>query len=95
MSKKVIKLINNEHENSKVALKKACDATSVDICTYIDTGNCTKHAEDRCQKDYDGCSAYAVDVCSTDYASCEKGATDYCSAMDLEACTGAGAEDII
>ena len=94
MSKKVIKLINNECVNSKLASEKACDATSIDSCLYMDYGECIIHSEDTCRKDYDGCKEYAMDVCSTDYASCEDGATDYCSATDLELCTGAGAEDI-
>ena len=93
MSKKVIKLINNERENSKLALEKACDTTSIDSCLYEDHDECVKHSEDTCRKDYAGCRTYAIDVCITDYASCAEGATDHCASFDTDLCIGPGTED--
>ena len=87
MSKKLIKLINNERMNLSIKSKKAvddnalCKPDSVDICTYIDNA---------------ACSTYATDECSKDYAACMEGAWDICSAVyrDTDLCIGAGVTDI-
>lgn len=82
MSKKVIKLINNERLNTKVVAAKSCDSTSVDICS----GNTYDKAQ---------CSVYAYDDCGKDYAACYEGANDICANIDNNApCHGAGAHDI-
>lgn len=89
MSKKLIKLINNERINLSIKSQKAvelddnahCKDDSVDICTYIDNA---------------ACSTYATDECSKDYAACMEGAWDICTAVyrDTDLCIGAGVTDI-
>ena len=77
--KKVIKLVNNERTNSKLASQKACGAGSVDSCPV--------------SYDYADCTTYAYDVCTKeDHAGCYNGADDVCT-IDNYACSGAGAED--
>ena len=84
MSKKLIKLINNERSNAKVLSKKAydhayCDSTSSDTCVYIDNA---------------ACSVYATDECNKDYAACMEGAWDVCeNYRDTDLCIGAGTMD--
>ena len=80
MTKKIIKLINNERLNTQFASKKACeDSTATDVCTSIDAAHCT---------------TYAYDYCSKDYAACYAGADDTCSYYsDHTVCNGPGAED--
>lgn len=77
--KKTIKLVNNERLNTNIQAAKACDITSVDICSIIDNS---------------GCMVYAYDVCGKDYKSCSEGADDYCSYIDNNTpCVGAGQID--
>ena len=72
MSKKVIKLINNERKNCKISSQKACDIGSNDVCTYIDAAECTVYATDVCDKDYVSCYNGA------DYTACSgAGAEDH------------------
>lgn len=95
-NKKIIKLINNERMNRKVSVRKACDATSTDICTEYDCGVCTVSSTDICLKDIGGtCVENAHDYCPTrDYAGCANGAYDYCNAVsDVYACIGPGQID--
>jgi len=80
MIKRILKLINNERLTVKIKSSKACDSTSKDICTHLDS-------------DGVGCTLYALDKCTKDYASCSQGADDTCG-HDWNACTGAGATDI-
>ena len=87
MSKKLIKLINNERMNLSIKSQKAvednaiCKPDSEDICTYIDNA---------------ACSVYATDKCGKDYAACMEGAWDICTAVyrDTDLCIGAGVSDI-
>ena len=87
MSKKLIKLINNERTNSAIKSQKAvddnasCKADSFDLCTSVD---------------YAACSTYATDQCTKDYAGCMEGAWDVCTAVakDVDLCIGAGVADI-
>ena len=94
MSKKLIKLINNERVNQNIKSSKAnendpicgedmafCKADSVDTCAYIDNA---------------ACSTYANDQCNKDYAACMEGAWDLCTAVakDVDLCIGAGVADI-
>ena len=87
MSKKLIKLINNERMNLSIKSRKAvddnafCEADSLDICTQIDNA---------------ACSTYANDQCGKDYAACMEGAWDLCTAVakDIDLCIGAGVADI-
>ena len=75
--KKVIKLVNNERRNSKLASQKACVATATDECVYVDNATCSSHALDDCVKDYAGCYEYAKDVCYTDTTACGGFDNDY------------------
>ena len=43
MSKKVIKLINNERVNAKIASQKACSGGATDICVYQDNADCATY----------------------------------------------------
>ena len=89
MSKKLIKLINNERINLSIKSQKAvepddnahCKDDSVDICVYVDNA---------------ACSIYANDQCGKDYAACMEGAWDLCTAVakDVDLCIGAGVADI-
>ena len=79
MSKKFIKLINNERVNANITSQKACSGGATDICTYDDNAHCTN---------------YALDVCDKDYAACRNGADDVCGAYyDYSVCVGPGVED--
>ena len=93
MSKKVIKLINNERRNCKISSKKACDVRTDDVCTYIDAAECTIYATDICDKDYGVCSVMATDNCGIDYEGCIKNSADYCAIEDTTSCHGTGAQD--
>ena len=75
MKKRIIKLINNERKNSKLASSKACDSTSTDICHTLDSGHCSIHSFDECDKDYSGggCTSYGYDYCNKDHAGCTGG----------------------
>ncbi len=83
--KKMVKLINDERLNPKIASKKAtepdtCDSTSVDVCNVAD---------------YSDCTVYAYDWCNTDYRSCTEGADDYCFGnYDTDLCSGPGESDM-
>lgn len=70
MKKRVIKLINNERKNSKLTSGKACDSTSVDVCSMIDASECVLYAYDSCTKDYSPCGKGAHDICGYDITSC-------------------------
>ena len=54
MKRRFIKLINNERNNAKISSIKATenpcsgDATSEDVCTYVDRAHCFTHAFDQC-----------------------------------------------
>ena len=94
-TRKIIKLINNERMNGKVSVNKACDSSSVDICSEYDEGICTIGSYDVCIKDFMGCTQNSNDyACSRDYASCANRATDYCSGtIDYTGCITSGAID--
>lgn len=84
MSKKIIKLINNERTNRKLSASKACDTTSTDVCakTEFDYASCTISSFDLCVKDYAGCTNNSIDYCSgsqgEDYYACHtNNAEDY------------------
>ena len=79
MSKKLIKLINGERINTRIASQKACTENATDICTHEDNAEC---------------AAFAYDYCHKDYAACRNGADDVCYAnYDYSVCVGPGAED--
>ena len=83
MTKRIIKLINNERINYSIRSIKATacdgDATSKDFCSQIDQAHCM---------------TYAYDACTKDFAACTYGADDYCPATgDYQGCTGAGTTD--
>ena len=86
MTKKIIKLINNEKTETKIKSTKAYSAGSIDVCTEIDLAACYNLAYDKCEKDYAACINEAYDYCTeSDHAGCyEEGAYDYC-ATDLSA----------
>ena len=89
MSKKLIKLINNERTNLSIKSQKAvepddnadCKADSADYCVYIDNAACSTYATDKCNKDYAGCMEGAWDICTAVY-------------RDTDLCIGAGVSDI-
>ena len=87
MSKKLIKLINNERMNYTIKSQKAvddnaeCKIDSVDTCVYVDNAACSTYANDKCNKDYAGCMEGAWDICT----AVEK---------DIDLCIGAGVSDI-
>ena len=89
MSKKLIKLINDERTNLSIKSQKAvelddnahCKEDSFDFCAYIDNAACSTYATDKCNKDYAGCIEGAWDVCTA-------------VAKDVDLCIGAGVEDI-
>ena len=80
MTKKTIKLINDENTNVKIKSAKACISTERDICVEIDVAICYNAVMDLCVKDYAACIDGAEDVCSErDHASCYgEGSEDYC-----------------
>lgn len=79
MSKKVLKLVNNERIFAEVTSAKACTVGAADTCYTAD------HA---------GCTTYALDTCKKDYAACYDGAHDVCEYIDNNApCNGAGQMD--
>jgi len=94
-TRKIIKLINDERMNRKLSARKACDATSTDICAEFDNAACTIGSYDMCIKDFKGCTNNSNDYsCSRDYAACTNGAYDYCSTIsDVYACVGPGQID--
>lgn len=72
--KRFIRLINSERINVKLASSKACDITSEDKCTELDTADCTINS---------------YDVCTKDLAACYNKGYDYCSTLyDTDACIG-------
>ena len=79
MSKKMIRLINNERINTKIASQKACSTGADDHCVYEDNAHCTTYAYDYCHKDYAACRNGADDVCYANY--------------DYTVCVGPGTED--
>ena len=89
MSKKLIKLINNERTNLSIKSQKAvelddnadCKEDSLDFCAYIDNAACSTYANDQCNKDYAGCMEGAWDICTAVY-------------RDTDLCIGAGVSDI-
>lgn len=85
MSKKLIKLINNERRSYNLLSHKAsseCASDSYDVCTVDNYDHAT-------------CSNYAYDSCGKDYSACYNGADDICSNIDNNApCHGAGVNDI-
>ncbi len=87
MNKHLLKLINNERTNVRIASKKG----------YY--GNCPNGADDWCatkNEDLAFCSNYAYDHCSVkDRAACSDGADDICT-IDLESdyCQDPGTRDI-
>lgn len=94
-TRKIIKLINDERMNRKLSARKACDATSTDICAEFDSAACTIGSYDMCIKDFKGCTNNSNDYCSRDYASCANEAEDICSSViDYTACIGSGVSDL-
>ena len=69
ISKKVIKLINDERIDRRIASAKACVAPAIDICGKENY-------------DFADCSVSATDVCVKDYAACTSNAFDYCGGAD-------------
>ncbi len=61
--KKYVKLINDERTDINIASDKACDNTSIDVCSKLDYASCTVYSYDVCGKDYDQCSYYLDDFC--------------------------------
>lgn len=61
--KRYIKIINNERIKVKIISQKACDISSIDVCTSLDYGNCTINSYDYCGKDYSTCTQYSDDIC--------------------------------
>lgn len=83
MTKKIIKLINNERLNAKITSVKAtgCPGAAVDTCTSIDYSNSY-------------CTSYAYDLCNKDYTACREGAQDICGNIDNDGpCEGVGVND--
>lgn len=81
MTKKLIKLINNERLDAKIMSQKACAAANNDICTVETADKYT-------------CTTYAYDYCGKDYSACSEGADDVCYTYDSGiSCSGPGAED--
>ena len=75
--KKILKLVNNERVNSKLVSQKACDATSKDVCPYVDNAECTTYSYDKCTKeDYAACYNYSDDTCTSDFYPCHNGEAD-------------------
>lgn len=82
MTKRLIKLINNERLATKISAAKACDSTSIDTCSVTGYDNAD-------------CTIYSLDKCGKDYAACYEGADDICKNIDNNApCHGAGQDDI-
>lgn len=80
MTKRIIKMINNERLNSKIVSSKACSDGAKDICNV--------------GYDFADCTAYAYDKCGKDYSACYNGADDICNNVDNNApCYGAGEQD--
>lgn len=84
MKTRILKLINDERMNVRVASKKAygnCPANSVDICPsqYADLAFCSTYAYDKCTQ--------------KDYAACQQGADDICKIDSNAPCIGAGQLD--
>ncbi len=66
MTKKIIKLINNEHSKRRNTPAKACDSTSIDTgCTMGDYAHCYVHSTDSCNKDLTACINYSTDYCTS------------------------------
>ena len=65
ITKRVIKLINNERMDCKIASAKACSGAAIDICRIesYDFAECSVSATDVCVKDYAGCTSNAFDYC--------------------------------
>lgn len=85
MKTRILKLINDERMNVRLASKKGdyrhCVANSVDICPSVST-------------DLAFCSTYAYDECTkADYAACQEGADDKCRIDSNAPCIGAGKLD--
>jgi len=80
MTKKFIKLINNEKVNTTIKSSKACASGSDDTCTELDLAICYNNSVDLCVKDYAACIDGAEDVCDVrDHAGCYgEEAYDYC-----------------
>lgn len=66
MSKKIIKLINNERRVAKVKAGKACSSISYDICNVdgYDVATCAAYSYDKCGKDYSRCANGTDDICT-------------------------------
>lgn len=83
MKTRILKLINNERTNVRIASKKGvttCTEGAVDICIE-------KNA------DFAHCGTYAYDYCiKEDHAACQQGADDTCY-IDRTVCIGPGQED--
>lgn len=84
MKTRILKLINDERTNVRIASKKGY-------------GNCTGGAYDWCQSqsvDKAFCGTYAYDKCTKeDYAACQQGADDIC-VIDTTRCVGPDKFDI-
>ena len=76
----MIKMINSERINTRIASIKGCDIPQNDHCYAGDIGECTDHALDICAiKDLASCTGYAEDVCllQKDYFECNGNEMDY------------------
>ncbi len=80
MKSRILKLINNERTNVRIASKKgdSCLRGAVDICI---------------EEDHADCSLYAYDSCIKDHAACQEGADDICNVDNNAPCMGPGAYD--
>ena len=74
--KKLVKLINNERNDRRIASAKGCTGLSTDTCTRND--------------DYAECTVNSYDVCGKDYAGCFDNSYDFCSYKDTDACGNFG-----
>ena len=81
MTKRYVKLINNERIDAKITSAKACTVGAKDHCTVANY-------------DLAQCTTYAVDTCGKDHSACYDGAHDVCYNIDNNApCFGAGEMD--
>lgn len=84
MKTRILKLINDERTNVRIASKKgygACTGGAVDICPSAST-------------DLAFCTTYAYDYCSIkDRSACSEGADDTCGYDTGTSCKGPGQED--
>lgn len=71
ITKKLIKLINNERADRTIITPNACALNTSDI-------TCKIYAYDMCPKDYSSCSVMSQDLCVKDYGYCTILVFDLC-----------------